>query len=54
MLTEIKTLMTELNSRMESTEERISEVEYRTIKITQYKQKRKKRLKKMNVCDYKI
>lgn len=36
------------HSREEGTEERISEYQYRTIQVTQYKQQRENILKKIN------
>ena len=47
-MTEIKSSVNGLNKRMEGTEERTNELEYRKVEITQYEQKRENRLKKMN------
>lgn len=45
IITTIKNSMNGLNSRIEGTEERISELEDRTIEITQTEQQRENRLK---------
>lgn len=47
-ITKIKNLVDGLNSRMERKKERISELEDRTIEMTQCKQQKENRPKSMN------